>query len=535
MSSAPALGQTPEPTGAAPRRLSDRHGVRFFLVIWVLLSALAASWALATPLFASPDEPGQVVKAVAVVRGQLTGETVEQPGQYFEIITEVDAPAYYVQAFDATACFIDDTQAAADCAPPFRADDTSTAPMTTWIGRYPPTYYVLAGLPSLVVDGAAAVLGMRVLSAVLCAALFALGLTSLRCTARPTAMVSAGLLALTPTALFLTGVVNSSGLEIASGFATWAVLLPLVADPGSYRVGPRLVLGAATAAVLVATRPGSPLLAVLLAACLAVVATRSFWRAAFRARTWLVPVLVAALGAGAALAWLLLVEPTDSLGGSPDPTLADPVAAMSGAWQLTPRYAREQLAVFGLLNLPAHPLILWGLGLTIVALVAAGMIAGRGRLRVGLALAAVLVVGLPVVAQVPTAADLGLIWQGRYGLPFSIGLPMLAMAAVISRERGAALATRWGPSLIAIAIVGHIGSFAWSAWRYSWGFGQSPLTDPVEWQPPVPVVTLVTGFAAVALALAVAVLFQWDSPVLRVLRRSPYPAPGEPATGTSTA
>jgi hypothetical protein len=531
ISSAAALS----PSGSAPRRLWDRQGRRFFLVTWLLLSALTAAWALATPLFASPDEPGQVIKAAAVVRGQLTGETIEQPGHYFEIITGVEAPAYYIDAFDATACFIDDPREAADCAPAFRADDTSSAPMTTWIGRYPPTYYFLAGLPSLVVDGDVAVLCMRMLSAVLCSALFALGLTSLRCTARPTAMLSAGLLALTPTALFFAGVVNSSGLEIASGFATWAVLLPLVTDPGAHRMGPRLLLGAAAATVLLITRPGSPLLAALIAGCLAVVAARSFWREAFRARSWLAPVLVASLGAMAALAWLLLVEPTDSLGGSPDPALADPVAAMAGAWELTPRYAREQLAVFGLLNLPAHPLILWGLGLTILALVTAGMIVGRGRLRLGLALGALVVAGLPVVAQVPTAADLGLIWQGRYGLPFSIGLPLLAMTAVISRERGAALATRFAPVLVGVATVGHIGSFAWSAWRYSWGFDQRPLADPVEWQPPVSVVPLVVGFAVVALALGVAVLQQRDSPLRRVLGRAPHPVPAEPATGTSTA
>src|SRR3954466_15400895 len=292
---------------------------------WLLVSLLSAAWALGTPLFASPDEPGQVVKAVAVARGQLTGETLEQPpGQYFRILTEVDVPAYYADAFDATACFIDDPGEAADCAQEFRADDTSSAELTTWIGREPPFYYCVAGLPSRVVDGEAAVLAMRVVSAVLCSFFFALGLTSLRSTSRPTAFLGAGLLAVTPTALFYGGVVNSSGLEIAAGFATWAVLLPVVLEPTAVRSAPRLLLGAVTAAVLVATVGALVAAAWLLAVEPALAATRTFWREALGGRRWLAPVLVATVGALVAAAWLLAVEPTARPRGEPGPAPPPP-------------------------------------------------------------------------------------------------------------------------------------------------------------------------------------------------------------------
>jgi hypothetical protein len=515
------------PAAFPRRRLFDGRGRRFFLASWVLLALLSTAWALATPLFASPDEPGQVVKAAAVARGQLTGDTIQlPPGQYLDIVTEVEGPAYYADAFGATACFIDDTREAADCAPEFRADDTSPAELTTWIGRYPPVYYFLAGLPSLVVDGEAAVLGMRVVSAVLCAGFFALGLTSLRSSSHPTALLAAGLLALTPTAAFYAGVVNSSGLEIAAGFATWALLLPVVLEPGAVRVAPRLLVGVGTAMVLLNTRPGSPLLAGLIAVCLGIAASRAFWREALAGRRWVAPVLIAAVGAIVAAAWLLLVQPTASLGGEADPALADPAAAVAGAWGLMPRYLREQLAVFGLLNLPAHPATLWLLGLTIGALVLAGLVMGRGRLRVSLAIVAVLVVALPVVAQIPTAADLGLIWQGRYGLPFTIGLPVLAMAAVVSRARGAVLARRAAPVLVAVAVLGHVASFVWALWRYAWGFGHSPLTDSLQWEPPLGVVPLAALAAVAVLALGGLVLSQDDGPVRRIIRR-PFPFESE--------
>jgi len=521
----PAAGAAGEvtPRGPLRGRLFDGPGIRFFVVSWLLLGLLSSAWALATPLFASPDEPGQVVKAAAVARGQLTGTTiVDPPGGYFDLITGVEAPAYYAHAFDATKCFIDDTREAADCAPDFRADDTSSARLTTWIGRYPPAYYFVVGLPSLVADGSAAVLGMRVVGAVLAAAFFALGLTSLRSTPRPTPLLAAGMLAVTPTALFFAGVVNSSGLEIALGFATWALLLPVVLEPSAVRVAPRLLAGAATAALLLNTRPGSPLLAGLIAVCLAAAAARAFWREALTGRRWLAPVLVAGAGAVLAVVWLLAVKPTDSLGGEPDPALADPLRAVAGAWHLTPRYLREELAVFGILNVPAHPVVLWLLGLTIVALVVAGLVLGTGRTRLALLLTTVLVFVLPLVAQIPTAAHLGLIWQGRYGLPFAIGLPLLAMAALLS-GRGASLAGRVAPALVAVAAACQFGSFVWALWRYSWGFGQSPLSDPIQWRPPLGVYPLVALVAAVVLAMAVLVLSQEDGGLRRALRGSTAP------------
>jgi hypothetical protein len=339
----------------------------------------------------------------------------------------------------------------------------------------------------------------------------------------------------TPTAVFFGGVVNSSGLEIAAGFATWALLLPVVLQPTAVRVAPRLLAGAATAAVLLNTRPGSPLLAGLIVVCLAVAASRAFWHEALGGRRWLAPVLVAAAGAVLAGLWLLVVKPTDSLGGEPDPALADPSRAVAGAWELTPRYLREQLAVFGVLNVPAHPAVLWLLGSTIVALVLAGLILARGRVRLSLLLAAVLVVVVPLVAQIPTAAALGLIWQGRYGLPFSIGLPVLAMAAVLSRDRWAAPATRTAPVIVAVAAVCQVGSFVWSLWRYSWGFGHWPLTEPLQWQPPLGVVPLLAVVVVAVVALCVLVLSQEDSAVRRMVlrttgRRVPEPVGGRTAS-----
>lgn len=486
-------------------RSGGRSGLRFFFLSWLFLAVAVSGWSVTTPLFASPDEPAHVVKAAAVARGEWTGRTIEQPGTYFEIITGVQVPAYYADSLDHTECFLPDGSEPADCAPDFVADDLQTAEVQTWIGRYPPLYYAVVGLPSLMSDGTAAVLGMRIASAVLCSGFFALGLWGLRASRHGRLMVSAGWLAVTPTALFFSGVVNSSGLEIAAGFATWALLVPLVRDPAWHHVRGRLTAGLGAAVVLLNTRPGSGLLALIIAVCLVCMSTREFWRAAFERWRWVPAVVLGVGGAVCAGAWLLVVDPTESLGGIPDSKLADPAVSIPAAIGLTGRYVKEQLAVFGALNVTLHPALLICLGGCIGALVVAGLVRGRPGPRVALGLLFAATFVLPVVSQLPSAEDLGLIWQGRYGLPMSIGLPIVAMAAVVSR-RGEDRVTVWAARLVTVGVsVVHVAALFWSLWRYGYGLGSPLFSQPLEWMPPggwaLPVAFVV---AMVAMTLLVA-------------------------------
>ena len=52
-----------------PARSTSPRPWAVFLVTWLLFSALAALWSVATPLAASPDEPAHIIKAASVVRG----------------------------------------------------------------------------------------------------------------------------------------------------------------------------------------------------------------------------------------------------------------------------------------------------------------------------------------------------------------------------------------------------------------------------------------------------------------------------------
>jgi hypothetical protein len=176
------------------------------------------------------------------------------------------------------------------------------------------------------------------------------------------------------------------------------------------------------------------------------------------------------------------------------------------------------------------PIVLWSLGAVIGAVVLAGLVLGRGGLRWGLALLLAASFALPIVSQVPSAADLGLIWQGRYGLPLSIGLPVVAMAAICSRASGARV-TRWvGLFLAPFVAAVHVASFGWSLWRYAYGLDNRPFSVPAEWAPPAGWLAPV-AFVAANAGLMLLVLVQPGGP-LRARRgqdETPAVEPGDPA------
>ncbi|HTX63303.1 MAG TPA: DUF2142 domain-containing protein, partial [Acidimicrobiales bacterium] len=125
---------------ARPRRL----GVVFFVSLVVTFLNFAA-WSLATPLFASPDEQAQVVYAAAAARGQLVGTTIEDAANPYTIVT---VPKVFASGDTYPNCFHFHPEVPASCAPRLttsrRIEHT-----TTYVGRYPPLYYLVVGLPSL--------------------------------------------------------------------------------------------------------------------------------------------------------------------------------------------------------------------------------------------------------------------------------------------------------------------------------------------------------------------------------------------------
>ncbi|HTW98533.1 MAG TPA: hypothetical protein VMD59_07140, partial [Acidimicrobiales bacterium] len=72
-----------------------------FLLGFAVSFVCMAGWSFASPLFSGPDEPVHVIKAAAVVRGQLLGDLLDGPSSPF---AEVHIPAFYATTRNLPTC-----------------------------------------------------------------------------------------------------------------------------------------------------------------------------------------------------------------------------------------------------------------------------------------------------------------------------------------------------------------------------------------------------------------------------------------------
>ena len=88
-------------------------GRRVFWLAFTLLMVVTAAWSLASPIAAGPDENAHVIKAAAVVRGDLRGTpSPVDPGE-----GRVTVPALYALTLTYPECFIFHGARPAGCAP----------------------------------------------------------------------------------------------------------------------------------------------------------------------------------------------------------------------------------------------------------------------------------------------------------------------------------------------------------------------------------------------------------------------------------
>ncbi|MDX6215408.1 MAG: hypothetical protein QOG99_992 [Frankiales bacterium] len=459
--------------------------MRRYAVSLVLLLSLIGLWELATPLLAAPDEPQHLVKAAAVARGQWVGR-----GEAVGPRTHVSLPAGFGELGGYPRCFAFRPRRPASCAPQVTSDAGPLVDVTTTAGRYPPVYYGLVGLPTRAVAGIASDRAARLLSGLLCALLLAAAITW----AAGDLLALAVPVVVTPMVLFLGAVVNPSGIEVAAAAATWVGLLRL-----AHGVGPvprtRLVGVTSAAAALALARPISPLWLVLIPLTVAVSAPRQRLLELVRQRSVQLAGAVLLVVAVAQTAWVVVAQSTRLFG---KPVHVSRFGALRRV--LTARHvehlASQLVGRFGWLDTgaPRLSVALWG-GLALVLLVI-GVMVGRRRLKV--ALIAALCVGILVPAAVEASSfpRIGFWWQGRYSLPYLVGLPLLA---VVGRSLGQ-LRTRLLAAVVAVAVVvAQLDAFASTLARYTVGAGHGLGLGRVSWHPPLPPVTLVTAFGLVVL------------------------------------
>lgn len=500
-------------------------GLLRFLTAFAVLAMLTTIWSLASPLMSVPDEQAHTIKAAAVVRGQLQGESGTAQGERSQVVV----PTYIAAVDGLPACFAWKATVAADCSPTLTADETPVKALTS-AGNYNPMYYAVTGLPSLALSGAQAIYGMRVVSGLLSAVFLALAFSALGGLQRRRLPLLVGSFAVTPMVLFLAGAVNPNALEIASTLAVFTGLClswDRINSKGAWSVP--LAMAAVSAAVLANTRAASLVwLALAVAGSLLLFGLRPLL-AILRQRFLWAMVAVVGLGCALSLLWLRAANSLQNLMGQGID--ATPLEVATIMLDRTFDFAAGYVSYLGWLDTlgPSGVLVIWS-ALILGSIVAALSAADRaGRLAVGFLL--VSVIALPALLQIPLAKDVGIIWQGRYILALVVVLIASCGVALRHCAVGNSEAVRRGTKIVlGLMVFGHFYSFVYGLRRYVIGIQErSNWGDMIAaplWQPPLGWVILALAYLAVLAAGAV-LLYRSITPAQEA------PAADSPAAGSN--
>ena len=459
---------------------------------------------------AVPDEPTHVVRAVAIAHGDLASRfrTVPLAGGLTEPLTDVSVPVPFAGLAGVPACFAFRPEQPASCSPAI-PDHGPMVRATTYVGTYPPTFYLLVGWPSRLLSPRPSIYAMRLLAALIGAALLASGARSiLESRRRDAAVLLSGLgLALTPATVFLLGSVNPNGLEIAAACGVWLGALAIADSDGPPTR--RLLLRFLVAlALMVGLRPLSPVLAVGIVALVAIGhlgAARA--RDLLRLRPVLLTAAVAVMAVTAAQLRAIVSHSSTAIITSRLVGTHDRWVFFHESLHQTREWGLQLVGRLGWLDTPLPSIVVgsWAAGAGL--LVAYALVIGSWRARIGLVATCAAAVVLPVVAEMASGPTVGMGWQGRYGLPVAVGVPILSGWTISrSTRQHRAVAVTLGAVVAIVVGVGHLGAMVRLLNRYAVGLpsgvfsfvGAGRGTSPLSWE--------ALGVAAMAVS---ALTFAW--------------------------
>jgi len=386
--------QRPTVPGTGPR-----VPTRTVVGVLVGLALLQAAWIAALPPFRGADEVDHAFRASAVASGDWSSPAAAATrgtGAWVEASPEMVEAA-------GEACLRLAYKEPADCRLVDRPGGTAVASAA---GRYLPTYYVVVGYATRIVDGAAGATLMRAWSALLCLALLGAGLVGLRHWA-DRRVFAAAVIGVTPTVVYSTTVVAPNGLEMIVGLVLWTSLAGLAVAPPD-RVRYHLTTLTISLASLMLLRSLAPLWAATVVGASVLAWPGLSGRLVGLARTTSgrvavgVVSLAAVVGVGWTLAQHSLVMSQDGPGGSL------PLGFRVGrALREVPLWLLQDVAAFPFRNQPA-PLIVYPLALLVVAALGIlGLRSAARRLRWSVVVTLVVGLGVPYVVTVATMSEIG--------------------------------------------------------------------------------------------------------------------------------
>jgi hypothetical protein len=409
---------------------------------------LSIGWALSNPLPSGPDEAAHYVKALATAEGELVGRHVPFPAVHtgdfpgVMYVWDQSTTEFMLSAQQAPAstfqCLSGNSDAPATCVSGTRCERwgspctgdprvTGEVTLATYVGTYPPTFYVVPGILALLgnsdVDGLGRARIGALLTACLLVALAALMLIDRR---RPALSLVGLIVSLTPTAVYLNAVLNPNGGEVASSVCFTAAVLRIARDRGA-APGWVWVIGGAGGALVAFSRAFGPIwVAAPVAAAVLLLGPVTALRAVRAAgRPALVGISLATAGLAADLLWWHVV-------GVPK-SLASPLTFTRYLWLLVgnlPGMFDQQIGLLGWMDIPigAAAYIVWHIML--LALLILGLLVAGARERAVL----LALIGADIAFSVVVGAVFRVTWDwpagpgaiGRYFLPGSVVITLFA-------------------------------------------------------------------------------------------------------------
>lgn len=467
--------------------------VRLASLLTLGMLFLQAAWVFAVPPFRGIDEFDHAYRAAAVAHGQLlpSSEVVaDGRGAYLSV------PPSIVKAASPICSRYHYT--GHDNCNPVRPVGKGLVEVASGAARYNPAFYWLTGKAAQPFEGTGNLYVTRVSALLLCLGFFWLAAYALASSFRTVWPLGALTLSVTPVFVYSTSLGAPNGVEMTSALALWCSLLGLGARHLERTQERALILiGMVSTAVLVTPRLLGPMWAILILAAVVCCLGRRRTLQLFTAHRVLMVVTAVVVVAAtlAALVWNRLAAP-NALSAEPDLGLGNPLGNSLAQF---PLYAFQSIAAFPGRDEPA-PLPVYVAGL--LALGLAAFIASRGvDRRWWSALAGLVVVwlGVQLVVTVSTYSHLGPVWQGRYALPFSAGIPVVM--AALSERAGVRLPTRSvAVGLAGLLFVAHAVSIAGVYLRE---LETSPYSGTPQWVD-VPAGALVLLVAAACAAVVAA-------------------------------
>jgi hypothetical protein len=287
--------------------------------------------------------------------------------------------------------------------------------------RYNPLYYAYVGTLARPWHGNASLYAMRIASMLLCAGLFAFVVNIMSRGAQSRWPISAALLAVLPTTVYSSTLAAPNGAEMLAGLAVWAALLD-IARTRQKDMWAYAGLGMAAAVLVNLHTLGAVWLVLIFVSICILVGLRQVLtslRPESRAQAIVLATSIALMIFE--VSWTVVSRPND-------PAIAEPTLTTS-VWPLLPGemmlWPLQAVAAFPFRDEPA-PLIVYAISLLILSVLAVlAMRAAGGRMRLTIAFVALASYAVPTALSVISFSRLGLSWQGRYGMPFTVGLILL--------------------------------------------------------------------------------------------------------------